>query len=178
MGVSKRTRRRMAGFSLVEALIAAGVLGVALTALVRLHQSSMRGTVASTRIGDASEIGRQIADHFSIRAVDTPLGCPGQAAPIAALDTCPMVYAMAPGGVCNSVETCDPLGCVFDYDVNGNPAPAGGGPPLPGRFRVRLMEGANPAGGGFRVAVIVCWNDPNSGHARQVVTDRLSVPGL
>lgn len=178
MGVSKRTRRRMAGFSLVEALIAAGVLGVALTALVRLHQSSIRGTVASARIGDASEVARQIADHFSIRAVDTPLGCPNQAAPIAALPTCAAIYGTIPGGVCNSVDTCDPLGCTFDFDVSGTPAPAGAGPPLPGRFRVRLVEGANPAGEGFRVAVVVCWNDPNSGGTRTVVTDRLSVPGL
>ncbi|MEQ8984200.1 MAG: type II secretion system protein [Deltaproteobacteria bacterium] len=191
MGVSKRKRRRTAGFSLVEALIAAGVLGVALTALVRLHQSSMRGTVSSSRIGDASEVARQIADNFAVFAVDNPTNCPNAAArtvPLAALDDCGTIFASAPGGVCSSVETCVPLGCTFDFDIHGNIAPAAAGPPLNGRFRVRIMEGQNPAGDGWRVATIVCWNDslirtpaaPVAGQrvSRRVVADRLAVPGL
>lgn len=185
MGVEERSRRRRrhnsAGFSLIEALVAAGVLGIALTALVQLHQTSMRGTVASSRLGEASEVARQLADHFSIRAVDTPINCaPNRNNPLVAMPTCAAIFATNAAGVCNSAQTCDtaPQNCTFDFDIYGNLTAPPAGPPLPGRYRVRLAESQNTSGDGFRVTVVVCWNDPNSNAIRSVVTDRLSVPGL
>ncbi|MEL6188976.1 MAG: prepilin-type N-terminal cleavage/methylation domain-containing protein, partial [Myxococcota bacterium] len=51
------------GFSLVEAMISATVLGIALVGLVQMHTTSVQRTVESEKVGRATEIARQIADR-------------------------------------------------------------------------------------------------------------------
>lgn len=188
-----RTRRAQRGFSILEALVAAGVLGIALTALVKLHTASMRGTVQSGRLGEATEVARGLADHFAMRAATTPLACsPGAGAPFVAMPACVGVAGTSPlstnvGTACVSPNDCDAVippggngggGCFFDYDVFGDATAPPAGEPINRRFRVRIMESQNPSGVGTRVTAIVCWRDDNSSQTRQIVSDRIVVPGI
>src|SRR5688572_1771832 len=61
----RTVRRDRAGFSLIEALIAAVVLGVGLVGLARLHITSIQGTVKSDDVGRAAEVARGMADLFA-----------------------------------------------------------------------------------------------------------------
>jgi hypothetical protein len=67
---TSRIRRARAGFSVLEALVAAGVLGIALIALVKLHTSSMRGMKSSRDLGIAGDIALQLAEELA--AQDQP----------------------------------------------------------------------------------------------------------
>ncbi len=58
----KKSKRGQAGFSLVEAMVAAVILGIGLLGLVELHRTSIRGTVKAISAGQALEIGRQVAE--------------------------------------------------------------------------------------------------------------------
>lgn len=67
----RRTRRRVAGFSVLEALVAAAVLGIALIALVKLHTSAMRGMKSSRDLGTAGDIALQVAEELAAEDVTT-----------------------------------------------------------------------------------------------------------
>lgn len=57
-----KSKRGQAGFSLVEAMVAAVILGIGLLGLVELHRASIRGTVKAINAGQALEIGRQVVE--------------------------------------------------------------------------------------------------------------------
>lgn len=58
MGASPRTRRRSAGFSLIEALIALSILGVGLLALAAMQLHAMRGGESGRRTSEASALAQ------------------------------------------------------------------------------------------------------------------------
>lgn len=67
-------RRRQAGFSLVEAVVSAVVLGVGMVGLINLHTSSMRGESRAIEMSRAQEVVRQVADYYSTRGYEAAEG--------------------------------------------------------------------------------------------------------
>ncbi len=58
MRASRRTQRRSAGFSLLEALIALSILGVGLLALAAMQLHAMRGGESGRRTSEAAAIAQ------------------------------------------------------------------------------------------------------------------------
>lgn len=64
--VGSSTRLDRAGFSMIEAMVSAAVLGIGLTALVNAHISSIRGVDHSNESVIATSLAQQIADDFAV----------------------------------------------------------------------------------------------------------------
>lgn len=65
-----RPRGAQAGFSLVEAVVSAVVLGIGMVGLINLHTSSMRGESRAIEMSRAQEVARQVADYYSTRGYE------------------------------------------------------------------------------------------------------------
>ena len=181
-----------AGFSVVEALVAAAILGVALVGIVQLHGASIRGTAKAERIGRASEVARQIAELYATTE-------PG------ALPLCPPGPTVAPppepAGCKSAIAVttafaAEKPACTFW--VQGGPstpsindagaaagaivaqATAGPAGPQPSQFRIDIGVSAHPDAtappNNFPDAVMltvwVCWRD-EVGIVHEVRTRRI-----
>jgi prepilin-type N-terminal cleavage/methylation domain-containing protein len=192
---SRRDHRRLRrGFSLIEAMVAAGVLGIALLGLVRLHTSAMRGTVQADSIGRGAEVARQLADMVAstnMTALPAWLAAcgPGPAAPLPANFGCRAQiggdrvrgqgFAAVKGGCTFFMEGA---GVPSSVDPNVAPSLATGSTrnavaPLSGEFRVDVALSAHPNPASYPntalVTVWVCWMDSEGGSVREVETRRV-----
>lgn len=174
-------RRSRAGFSILEALIAAAVLGIGLIALVKLHQSAMRGMKTSRSIGIAMDIATQAVEELGGTRPDDldALGC-------------------ATIGGCKAGET--PLsdtfaapkpGCTRWVDDGHIPDATNTRPTAPDTEAVAVAAGAlyrvdqvvlaHPGLADHPntrvVEVFVCWRD-DDGFVRQVHSSRVVPEGI
>jgi prepilin-type N-terminal cleavage/methylation domain-containing protein len=177
-----RTRR---GFSLLEAMIAAAVLGLGLVALTRLHIASLTGTVKSEDLSRGAEVARELADTFTLLDWPNLPNCaPGRTSPPT------WVNPPAPGGCSSALGPTNVLnpdkgpGCTAWYTADGVPDvaqagwtsdPMAGDNSMPdtGNFRVDLAVSRHPDVNSFPdegtvlpnqdpVQVLwiwVCWRD-------------------
>lgn len=184
-------RRHQRGFSLLEAMISAVILGIGLVGLSQLHMSSIRGTVRAEEIGRAAEVAREIADTLTTLDWNSipqcgpgPTGQPFWVNPPTAGGGCKA--ALGPTSVMNPPK---PFGCTAWYtrdgvpDLNqpgwvGDPMNGDGSAPDTGNFRVDIALTAHPDTVAFPpasalppppgerpVAVLwvwVCWRDDTS----------------
>jgi hypothetical protein len=175
-------------------MIAAGVLGIALIGLVRLHTSAVRGTVQADSLGRGVEVARQLADTVattSLAAAPAWLtACqPGRGAPLPQNSGCRTSAA----GVRASGDgfAVHKGGCTFfsrgaavpmPGDANNVPSVETGatrGLPAPqsGEFRIDVAYSAHPDPVAYPdaavVTVWVCWLDGDSGSIREVETRRV-----
>ncbi|MCK6545821.1 hypothetical protein L6R52_08130 [Myxococcota bacterium] len=163
----------------MEAIIAAGVLGVGLVALVTLHQSAMRGMKSSRAAGIAMDIATQAAEEMATKT----------AANLAA--TCPGVGGCKLGDQPLALQYSAPQACTTWTFDGLMPDPAGVAPAglldeatattmsatMPS-FRIDRVVNAHPIPGNNPntrlIQVFVCWRD-EQGYVRQVATERVAV---
>ena len=67
MTQGKRSHRHKhaSGFSILEAMVSAGILGIGLLGLVKLHVTSMDGLSRSFQITTGAEVARQVAEEIA-----------------------------------------------------------------------------------------------------------------
>ncbi|MEO1335359.1 MAG: prepilin-type N-terminal cleavage/methylation domain-containing protein [Myxococcota bacterium] len=174
--IRKAPKTKSSGFSVVEALVAAAILGVALLGVVRLHGSSIRGTAQAERIGRASEVARQFAEMLATTTPGNLPACgPGRAAP----PTPEPAGCKAAVGVTTAFAAPQGPGCTFWVQggpstpsinnagaANGaivaQPPPGAGGPP-PSQYRIDLSVSGHPDLATFPNATVItvwaCWRD-------------------
>ena len=165
MKVKRRTPRRgQRGFSLLEAVIAAAVLGIGLVGLARLHISSVQGTIRSEETSRAAHVAREIADLYgtldfqAIRALPAACGNINAAPWWATSPPTPGAGCRSTGNIADSVYdnaaafTVPTAGCTAYFDEDGVPdvtnaawvADPMGGPLTQGDFRVDIRRSAHP----------------------------------
>lgn len=177
-------RRRAArtggrGFSLLEALISAGVLGIALVGLVQMHATSMKGTAKAEDIGRAAELARQYADQYASLPVTALPACGGIGFVMDPTipNGCRATLGPGPGMQAPKPNNCTVLvPSDATPDASGNlPSAAGDGNP----YRVDLMMAQHPTGatGLMQMHVWVCWRDAD-GLVNEVHTTRTRVAGM
>lgn len=179
-----RSRR---GFSLIEAMISAAVLGIALVGLVEMHTTSIRGTAKAEDVGRATEIARQLADRVASQPLDQMPGCGSAIVPLAQTGCRGTpgpgrVLANAkPGLDCTRIVNEDAVTNALSGDIETltsvDPTLPSG--TSPGAFRVDTWLSAHPNGaaGTALVNVWVCWRDP-SGAVQEVATQRVKIEGV
>lgn len=162
-----RSRSR-AGFSLIEALVASAVLGVAVTCLTQMYTTSVRGYVTSARLQEAVEIAAQRAEQLATMSADDLPACTGPTSCRSNNTTMASELSPASGFACTSR--------VDAPAVVGPSGTASSGQ----RFRIDTVVGAHPDGNrqpdARLVTVSVCWSDP-AGFVHEVQAQRLMVPG-
>ncbi len=186
----RRQRRAQAGFSVIEALAAAAILGVALVGVVKLHGSSIRGTAKAERIGRASEVARQFAELLATTTRDNLPACgPG----LGAAPPVPAVGCKNGPGVSTAFSPERAVGCtLFIQDGPSTPSinqanaanginnqiiniPAAIGI-QPSQFRVDIMVSGHPNTADFPQAALLtvwaCWRD-ELGIVNEVRTRRI-----
>ena len=199
----RTVRRKQAGFSLIEALIAAVVLGVGLVGLARLHITSIQGTLRSDDTGRAAEVARGMADRFAtLPWSDLPACGNPNNAPTWVNPPTPGCQAstnqfnpVAPGGGCTVWYREDGIPDVNDGTWIGpadqDPFHGDGSAPDTGNFLIHVTTSAHPltadfptvgtAGPGEQpvqvVWVWVCYRDM-SGLVHEVSANRVMTQGL
>jgi prepilin-type N-terminal cleavage/methylation domain-containing protein len=203
MRTIRRSRTDRRGFSLLEAMIAAVVLGVGLVGLTRLHIASIQGTVRSEDLSRAAEVAREIADTFTLLDwPNLPVCAPGPTAPPT------WVNPPSPQGCSSSLGTTNVLnpdrgpGCTAWYTADGvpdvsqpgwtvDPMAGDGSVPDTGNFRVDLAVSRHPDFANFPdintvqpgqepVQVLwiwVCWRD-DVGNVHEVSAARVMTRDL
>lgn len=140
-----------AGFTLIEVLISAVVLGVGLVGLVNLHTASIRGLVKDEMLSVASDVAKQRLEEITtLRASEIP-ACVGDVG-------CRTAD--------RSAYTPD-LSPVAGFDctrrVEGADVPRVSGAPEAPKYRVDMVVEAHPdplrQPEGRLVTVSVCWQD-------------------
>jgi prepilin-type N-terminal cleavage/methylation domain-containing protein len=168
----QRRQRGRRGFSLIEVMISAGVLGIGLAGVIQLHVSSVRGLASGRSISLAGEIASQRVEFIGGRDID-----------VASLPTCPrgasgVVDCRANKGNFTATKTCSTW--LAESDV---PTPAGLEIPSEPNvgYRRDLVIEAHPDtlnhNGSFLAIVSVCWRD-SSGNVQQIQSQRLLIPGI
>ncbi len=176
-GVAMDRFRR--GFSLMEAMVSASVLGIALAALVRAHASSIQGTSQAEDLGRASEIARQIGDLVATQPMDqlpacgavtdpvpvAPAGCRASLGP-------GTVMAASKGSTCTRLVNQDGL---VDAST-GLLADAASGTE---QYRIDMIISQHPNGSTDLgvLHVWVCWRDM-TGNIHQTYTTRTKKVGF
>lgn len=183
-------------------MVAAGILGIALVGLVRLHVSSMRGTVQAEQQGNGAELARQLAEYMATQIEAPPENGVTLRLPVRSdfVTPCgPGVNAQLPPGAqgCRAGDNLtaglsDPnrhgTGCSFwTYggllpDLATGPVPSWRATQLPGErpgaFRVDMAVSAHPSPANYpdaaMVTIWVCWRD-EGGLIRQVTSRRVFV---
>jgi hypothetical protein len=200
----RTVRRERAGFSLLEALIAAVVLGVGLVGLARLHITSIQGTVKSDDVGRAAEVARGMADLFAtlpwqslpncLPGRDSPAGWVAPPAPgcSAALGPTQQFNPNPWGGVnCRAWYTEDGVPDANDAAWVANPFQGDGSTPDTGNFLVDVAISQHPNQADFPnslaadpdqepvqvVWVWVCWRDSNN-IVHEVASQRVMTQGF
>lgn len=186
---SRVARSSARGFSVVEALVAAAVLGIALVGMVQLHSSSIRGTARAERLGRASEVARQFAELLATTTpADLPACPPGPlAAPLVGATGCKgdvgqtFLFTPTKGVGCTfwvqdgpSVPSIDdPNAAAGAIVAQPNAGPTG---PQPSQFRIDVSVSAHPSANRFPDAALltvwVCWRD-EIGRVNEVRTRRI-----
>jgi len=188
----RRPDPRTAGFSLIEAIVAATVLALALTALSNAQMSTIRGVENSQEGLQGRNLAALVADDIALvqRDRDQPFigfGCANAVTPYGDIEGCAL-----PNG---SGYTADaPCSRYFfpDQLPNLNGASLGMGPgsgllfnqgitvgPQPGSFRVDVYTSDHPdpqipPGRAAVVDVFVCYDDPfAAGKVREIRETRI-----
>jgi prepilin-type N-terminal cleavage/methylation domain-containing protein len=199
MRTGRRCRRGKRGFSLLEALIAAVILGVGLVALARLHISSVHGIVKSEDLGRAAEVARGIADTIAtIPVANLPACAPGPALPPTwvspprggCAETLGVTQNFNPvmwgGPACSTWYTGDGVPDFGSAEGLTDPLAGDGSVPDTGNFRVDVAISHHPNIDDFPsvatvqpgetpvqvVWVWVCWRDSN-GNVHEVRSMRV-----
>jgi len=187
-----RPRRPRAGFSLIEAIVAAVVLGLALTALTNAQMSTLRGVENSQEGFQARALASLVADDISMiqRDLTQPFddfGCLNLVGAYADHEGC----ALENGAAYAPVEPCSRF--FFEDDLpnlNGAALTLDPGSgllyqqgnlvdPGQGAFRVDVFttdhpDPGVPAGRARVIDVFVCYDDPfNPGRVREVRETRI-----
>jgi len=160
-------RRQQVGFSIVEAMITLGVLGVTVSAITTTYVNAVHGYARNQALAEAVEVASQRAESIATLAPATVPACSGAA-------------------LCKDGDTMTaPLTSVGGFDcslwVDGAAVSQPGGAPRAGqRFRVDTVVSAHPDAvrqpDARLVTVSVCWTD-TVGTVHEVQTRRLMVPG-
>lgn len=188
MSTRRGKRRRQRGFSLLEAMMSAVILGIGLVGLSQLHMSSIRGTVRSEEIGRAAEVAREVADTLSTLDWNSMPNCgPGPTGQATWVNP-PTANGGCKGslGPTSTLNPPKPLGCTAWYRRDGvpdlmnsawvaDPMAGDGSVPDTGNYRVDVAVTAHPDPVAFPpasalppppgerpVAVLwvwVCWRD-------------------
>lgn len=194
--------KRRSGFSLLEAMVSAGVLGIGLAGLIDLHSSSIRGMRRSRDLGIGQMIAAQASEEIALYPIEA-----FEAAPLDACDTvtegcksgnAAHAYCTRSGGSgmnCGAAfSNPKPAGCSFWVGENGNMRDSTGATPYSStafassemfradrRFRIDLVIRPHPEprpavnGFSYTVDVFVCWMD-EAGFVHEVRTGRLVSP--
>lgn len=167
----KNAARSRRGFSLVEAMISAAVLGIGLMGVVELHRSSVRGLSIGRSVTVASQIAGQRAELIAGREADA-LNLPN--CPVAA-DS--LVGCKASRDAFATSKTC--TAWMLESDV---PTPAGvdvTSAPNQG-FRRDIVISPHPDtinhAGSFVATISVCWRDQKN-FVQELRQQKLLVPG-
>ena len=188
----RRPRPQTAGFSLIEAIVAAIVLALALTALTNAQMSTMRGVENSQEGLQARTLATLIADDIALIQRDLAatfdnFGCLNLVSPYADIPGC----ALPNGAGYTAEQFCTRF--FFPENLpNLNAAALGIGPetgllfgqglfggPRPGAYRVDVYttdhpDPAVPAGRARVVDVFVCYDDPFvEGKVREIRETRI-----
>ncbi|MEM1022298.1 MAG: prepilin-type N-terminal cleavage/methylation domain-containing protein [Myxococcota bacterium] len=164
------------GFSLVEALVATGILGIGLAALTNAHLTSIRGIDGSAEAVEARALANQLAEELAMVQTNAPNVIVNSPACVnTELDVASVLGCAAPAG--NGFSAVQ-LGCTRYYDAEAvqgaSPNVIGGsmfstGDLVDGgqRFRadIFIQDHPDPAVDPTeaQVAIIsVCWRDPLS----------------
>jgi prepilin-type N-terminal cleavage/methylation domain-containing protein len=127
---SNRGRKGRRGFSLLEAMIAAAVLGIGLVGLAKLHVASIQGTVRSEDLSRGAEVAREIADTFAtLDFANLPACGPG---------------ANSPPTWVNPWYTEDGVPDINNAAWTGDPMAGDGSAADTGNFRVDLAVSQHP----------------------------------
>lgn len=150
-------------------MISAGILCTGLTALVRVHTSSVRGLHATSQMTTAMEIGRQRAELFTTQKPDALL-----------LPSCPTATQI--GCRVDDRTLAPPKACTSWIAGPDVPMPSGSNDPRnfdPRGYRMDVVIGSHPdttaQADGLLATVSVCWSD-EQGHVHEVQSRRLLVP--
>lgn len=159
--------RSRAGFSLIEAMVATAVLGVAVASLSALYTTAVQGYVTSQRLQDAVEIASQRAEQLATMPADELPACAGAAN--CRTDNRTLAAPLAPAGA---------FDCTLQLDAPAVQGP--GAAPAGARFRVDTVVGDHPDNArqpdARLLTVSVCWTD-GAGIVHEVQATRLLVPG-
>src|SRR5262245_16850054 len=167
----KNAARGRRGFSLIEAMVSAAVLGIGLLGVVELHRSSVRGLAIGRSITVASQIASQRAELIAGREADA-LNLPS--CPVAADNN---VGCKATRDAFAADKTC--TAWLLESDV---PTPAGAdvaNAPNQG-FRRDIVITPHPDtinhAGSFVATISVCWRDQKN-FVQELRQQKLLVPG-
>ena len=180
--MKRKSQKSSRGFSVIEALVAAGILAIALVGVVYLHGNSIRGTAQAERIGRAAEAARQYAEMF---ATTTPGRLPACAPGIG--NPAPLEPAGCRRDL-TSFRAGKGTGCTF-WVTGGpstpsidDPAAANGAiiasvtaEALPNEYRIDVAVSdppGNAAAGAALLTVWTCWRDEN-GKVSEIRTRRI-----
>lgn len=164
-----RRRRSNAGFSLIEASISAGALGLLVTGLASMYTRSVEGMRQSESLVSALELSGQLLDVFSTAPADVVPACTGT---IGCMD--------ANGALRAPLPAAGTFACTRWADGPSVPRSATQQYAVGERYRVDTVVGPHPDNTRYPdarlVTISVCWAEP-SGRWRQYQERRLLVPG-
>ena len=181
-----RNRQSSRGFSVVEALVAAAILGIALIGIVRIHGSSIRGTAKAERVGRASVVARQFAELYATTSPqDLPACPPGpNAAPLGPSDGCKSTTPTVPNppkgtGCTLWVNDGPSIPSINDVNAQNGEIVALNSPGAlgqqPSQYRIDVSVSRHPDLNFQNAALLtvwVCWRD-ELGTINEVRTRRL-----
>jgi Tfp pilus assembly protein PilV len=154
---------------LLEALMSAGVLGIGLLGLIRLHSSAIHSFRDSHERADATYIAQQIAEVIAAQANGAPPDCP----PVSPDPGCRQGSSAV-----DAHDFAPRTACSTWYGSSGLPDPSGS-------FRVdrvvlKPAEERHPTSEGYPppylLSVYVCWLDDQN-QVRQIQTSRFVPSG-
>ncbi len=187
---------------MIEAMVSAGVLGIALIGLVNLQTNAIKGMRSARHMHEGVEMARQVLDRITVQGLATvdALGCaanPTLANPDAS--GCRQSFGTNAGG--GTGQFSAPTGCtmwrsetdVLDaqvgtprmaQDLAGNPCNAGT-QECSGAHRIDVRVSNAPGAYNLQpqariVDVWVCWrgNDATNANIHQSHARRVMAPGL
>lgn len=139
------------GFTLVEVLISAVVLGIGLVGLVNLHTASIRGLVKDEMASVASDVAKQRLEEIAtMRPAEIP-ACAGD------------VGCRTEDRTAYTPDLAPAAGFDCTRRVEGADVPRISGAPEAAKFRIDMVVDAHPdpirQPEGRLVTVSVCWED-------------------
>lgn len=164
-----RRRRSNAGFSLIEAAISAGALGLLVIGLASMYTRGIQGMRQSESLVSALELSGQLLDVFSTAPPEAVPACTGAVG-----------CADANGALQAPLPAAGAFACTRWADGPSVPRSATQQYAVGERYRVDTVVGPHPDNTRYPdarlVTISVCWAEP-SGRWRQYQERRLLVPG-